>query len=67
MCQACLPPGSPATEPTLPQPDSTAVASREMSLLTFIGLILGSLVGFFALMGTVLWLVLWLQPQLGIL
>lgn len=67
MCQACLPPDSTATETAIQQSDGTAVAPREMSLLTLVGMILGALVGCFALMGTVLWLVLWLQPQLGTL
>lgn len=67
MCQACLPQLSTTTAANAPQPDSTAVAPRPLSLLAFVTIMVCAVMGFITVLGLLVWLLLWLQPQLAAL
>lgn len=67
MCQACVPELSTKPEVDATQPDSAAVPSHQLSLPALVAIIVCSVMGFLAVMGGLVWLVLWLQPQLAAL
>jgi len=67
MCQACVPELSAKPEVDAAQSDSVVAASHELSLPALVAIIVCSVMGFLAVMGGLVWLVLWLQPQLAAL
>lgn len=67
MCQACVPKLSVQHEIEAAQPDSAAVAPRQLALPALLAIIVCSVMGFLVMMAGLVWLVLWLQPQIAAL
>lgn len=68
MCQSCMLPAS--SETTAVEPEEGGInhqAPRDISIASLVALILLSLLGCVAIIGLLLGLVVWLQPQLATL
>lgn len=68
MCQSCMLPASSETTAVEPQEHSIEHhAPRDISIASLVALILLSLLGCVVIIGLLLALVVWLQPQLATL